>query len=37
MFPITPTPQQLYALLAYHLCPAPGGRVQGLLVSCCID
>ncbi|WIA21998.1 hypothetical protein OEZ85_004352 [Tetradesmus obliquus] len=32
-FPIIPTPQMLYALLAYHLCPAPGGSVKGLLYT----
>jgi hypothetical protein len=30
--PITPTPEQLYAVLQYHFCPAPGGNVKGLLV-----
>ncbi|WIA15851.1 hypothetical protein OEZ85_012605 [Tetradesmus obliquus] len=29
--PITPTPAQLYAVLQYHFCPAPGGNVKGLL------
>ncbi|WIA15850.1 hypothetical protein OEZ85_012604 [Tetradesmus obliquus] len=28
---ITPTPQQLYDVLAYHFCPSPDNSVKGLL------